>query len=75
MAETTPSLCERLKRLGFTKKTQMRLYGEEFELLSDPILMGGDLVFIDAVEKHSRQFRRVRVPLTILRMVNDRRAA
>jgi hypothetical protein len=76
MAQTTPSLCERLKRLGFTKKSQMRLYGEEFELLSDPILMGDDLVFVDAIEKHSRRFRRVRVPLPIVRMVSaDRRAA
>jgi hypothetical protein len=54
----------------------MRLYGEEFELLSAPIFMGDDLIFVDAVEKHSRRFRRVRVPLPIVRMVNaDRKAA
>jgi hypothetical protein len=65
------SLCERLKRLGFAKENQMRLYGQEFELKSDPIQIGEDLVFIDAVEKKSRQFSRIRVPSMIVRMASS----
>lgn len=45
------SLCERPKRLGFAKENQMRSYGQEFELRSDPIFVSEDLVFVDAVEK------------------------
>jgi hypothetical protein len=54
----------------------MRLYGQEFELKSDPIQMGEDLVFIDAVEKKSGQFSRIRVPSMIVRMArSETRAA
>jgi hypothetical protein len=65
------SLCGRLKRLGFTQKNQMKLYGEEFELLSDPIVMGDNLVVVDAIEKKSRRMRRVRIPLPIVNMAKS----
>ena len=70
MTKKQSNLCEALKRLGFTQDRQMTLYGEEFELLSDPLVVQDHLVFVDAIEKKSRQFRRVRIPLTIMRMVN-----
>ena len=57
------SLCTRLKGLGFTQGNQMKLYGQEFELLSQPIVMGDNLVFVDAIEKRSGKLRRVRIPL------------
>jgi hypothetical protein len=54
----------------------MRLYGQEFELLSDPIVVADDIVFVDAIDKKSREMRRVRIPLTIVsRAKGDRRAA
>ena len=56
--------------MGFSEQNQMRLYGQEFELLSDPLIIGNDLVFVDAIEKKSRQARRVRIPLTIVRMAS-----
>ncbi len=67
MARNETNVCERLKRLGFAQQNQLRLYGQEYELVSDPILMG-DLVFVDAIEKSSRQQRRVRVPSVIVNM-------
>jgi hypothetical protein len=71
MTKRQISLCERLKRLGFTEENQMRLYGQEFVLRSDPIIMGDDLIFVDAVEKVSGQLKRVRIPLTIMKMINE----
>lgn len=68
-------LSDRLKRLGFANTNRMRLYGEEFELLSDPIVVADDVVFFDAIEKKSRQTRRVRIPLTIVHMANAERQA
>lgn len=53
----------------------MRLYGETFELLSDPIVVGDDLVFVDTIERKSGNIRRVRIPLTIVNMAIERRAA
>ena len=70
MTKQQVSLCDRLKRLGFSKENQLKLYGEEFDLVSDPIVMGDDLVFVDAIERKSRQQRRVRVPLPIVHMAN-----
>ena len=69
-------MSEKLKRLGFANAGRMRLYGEEFEILGDPIVIEDDVVFFDAIEKKSRQPRRVRIPLTIVRMARtDRHAA
>jgi len=75
MASHNSGLCERLKRLGFAQQKRMKLYGEEFELLSDPFIVANDLVFVDAIEKKSRQQRRVRIPLTIVKMANEERRA
>ena len=70
MTKQQVNLCDRLKRLGFSKENQLKLYGQEFDLVSDPIVMGDDLVFVDAIERKSRQQRRVRVPLPIVHMAN-----
>jgi hypothetical protein len=65
-------LCAKLKQLGFTPENHMRLYGEEFRFLSDPIVMADGAVFVDAIEERSRQTRRIRVPLPIVNMANAR---
>ncbi len=64
------TLSERLKRLGFSNSSRMRLYGQEFDLLSDPIIAKDEdnAVFIEVIEIKSRQSRRVRIPLTIVNM-------
>ena len=63
-------LCTRLKKLGFTTGSQMRLYGEVFELLSEPIVMADDTVLVDATEKKSGRSRRVPLPLPIVNMAS-----
>ena len=76
MVQDNGNFQERLERLGLAKKNQLKLYGEEFELHSGPIIMGETLVFVDAIEKRSGQLRRVRVPLVFLNMAaGTRRAA
>src|SRR5919109_1900806 len=62
-------LCERLKRMGYSKDKQMRIYGEEFELVSDPIAISEHLFVVDAIERKSRSPRRVRIPLNIVNML------
>jgi hypothetical protein len=68
-------VCERLKRLGFSREKQIRLYGSQFELISDPLIVDHDLVFVDAVEQKSGQRRRVRIPLMIVKMATEDLAA
>jgi hypothetical protein len=69
------SLCARLKGLGFAQGNQMKLYGQEFELLSELIVMGNNLVLVDAIERKSGQVRRVRIPLSMVKMARGERSA
>jgi hypothetical protein len=64
----TATLCDRLKRLGYAQNIQMKLYGETFELVSDPIVVSEKLAFVDGIEKKSGERRRIRIPLVVLRM-------
>ena len=75
MTKNQESLCTGLKRVGFTQGNQMKLYGEEFELLSEPIVMGDNLVLVDAIEKKSGQLRRIRIPRPIVNMAQGERSA
>lgn len=71
MKAATVTLCDRLKRLGYARNIQMKLYGEIFELTSDPIVVSERLVFVDGIEKKSRERRRIRIPLLVLRMAQE----
>lgn len=70
------AMCERLKRIGYSEGQRIRLYGQEFDLTSDPFAIHEDLVFVDGIEKKSGMTRRVRVPLPVVQMIRrDTRAA
>jgi hypothetical protein len=66
MTDLKISLSERIKRLGYSRQTQVKLYGAVFELVSDPVVMGDQLVFIDRIEKTTGSLRRIRIPLPIV---------
>ena len=70
MTDKQVSLTASLKRLGFTKGKQMKLYGEVFEVVSEPIIMADNIVLVDATERKSGQARRVRIPLPIVHMAS-----
>ena len=69
------TLCETIKRLGYAQNNQVRLYGQVFELVSDPVSIGENFVFVDALEQNSGQVRRVRIPPTIVQMARIKRRA
>ena len=48
----------------------MKLYGEVFEVVSEPIVMADNMVLVDATEQKSGQARRVRIPLPIVHMAS-----
>ena len=75
MTRQLKSICERLKRLGFTKENRMGLYGQEYELISDPFVLGDNVIFVDAIETKSQQQRRVRIPLPLIKIPSDERSA
>jgi hypothetical protein len=71
MTKEQITLCGRLRQLGYAQDRQVRLYGEVFELVSDPISVSDNLVFVDAREQRSGQKRRVRIPITIVQMAKQ----
>ncbi len=72
MTEPLVALSERLKRLGYAKGMCVRIYGQEFDLISDPLSLHDNLVVVDGVERRSGETRRIRLPLPILRMIAHR---
>lgn len=66
MTKAQSTLCTTIKRLGYAQNNQVTLYGEVFDLVSDPFKVGDNLVFVDAVERRTGYLRRVRIPLTIV---------
>jgi hypothetical protein len=62
------TLCEKIKRLGYAQNNQVKLYGEVYDLVSNPVRVGDNFVFVDALERKSRKVRRVRIPSTIVKM-------
>lgn len=71
MTATQIHLCERLKQLGFSRQNHIRLYGSQFEVVSDPLVISDDVVLLDAVERKSGESCRLRIPLNIVRMATE----
>ena len=67
-------LCERLKVLGYALQNRIRIYGEEFDLTSNPMADGQGFA-IEAVSRKSGQARKLPIPLSILQMVRNDLAA
>jgi hypothetical protein len=57
--------CARIKHLGYVASRRVRIYGEEFELLSDPFPQA-DQIAIRAKAKSDSHVRILRLPVTIV---------
>ena len=64
----TVNVCSELRRLGFASGRRARLYGEEFEFLSDPEADENGYC-LNAVSLKSAGARRVHIPLSVVRTV------
>ncbi len=67
-------LCERLKALGYAHRNRIRMYGEEFDLTSNPIPDENGFA-IEAISRKSGRAKRLRIPLSILQMITKDLAA
>ena len=74
MIASARPLSMRLQDLGFKQGSQMKLYGENFEVAGEPLIITDDVVLVDAIEKRSGKLKRVRIPLPILKMAAERAA-
>jgi len=58
-------ICERLQELGYAREKHIRLYGEEFHLVSNPI-PDGDGFAVEGITRKSGNIRRMRIPLSLV---------
>ncbi|HVN19407.1 MAG TPA: hypothetical protein VMU05_11555 [Dongiaceae bacterium] len=68
--ETSPiaEVCAQIKKSGYAACQRIRIYGEEFELLSDPF--PNELgVAVEARSQRTSQVRHLQLPATLLRRV------
>lgn len=61
-------ICNRLKELGYAQSKRIRIYGQEFEVVSNPFPQGKG-VAVHAQPKGAKQPRVLLLPLPILQMV------
>lgn len=64
-------ICARVKHLGYGASVRVRLYGEEFEVLSDPFPEAGGIA-IQVKTKKDSNMRVLRLLSTVLQSVRGR---
>jgi hypothetical protein len=69
--ESIAEACAGVKRLGYAAHERIRLYGEEFEVVSDPFPYA-DGIAVNVKTNKDAQVRVVRLPTTVLQSVRGR---
>jgi hypothetical protein len=64
-------ICARVRHLGYAASGRIRLYGEDFEVVSDPF-PEADGVAVHVTTKKDRKIRVLQLPATILQSVRGR---
>lgn len=75
--DVSPSIaevCASVKRLGYGVSQRIRLYGEEFEVISDPFPEAGGIA-VSVKTNNAQAIRVVQLPATLLQSVQRRSAA
>jgi hypothetical protein len=75
--DVSPSIaeiCASVKRLGYGISQSIRLYGEDFEVISDPFPEAGGIA-VSVKTKKSDGIRVVQLPATVLQSVKGSNAA
>ena len=61
-------VCDQLQKMGYAQSKRIRIYGQEFEAVSNPFPNGGG-VAIRAFSKRETQARILQLPLPVVQMV------
>lgn len=61
-------VCDRLQRMGYAQSKRIRIYGQEFEAVSNPF-PNADGIAIRAFSKRETQARTLQLPLPVVQMV------
>src|SRR5580693_2636022 len=64
-------VCARVRHLGYAASRRVRLYGEEFEVVSDPF-PEADGIAVHVTTKKDSRIRVLQIPATVLQSVRGR---
>jgi hypothetical protein len=65
---STTEICANVKRLGYGVSQSIRLYGEQFEVISDPFPESGGIA-VSVKTKEGNGIRVLQLPATVLQSV------
>jgi len=68
---TCSDSCAKIRDLGFKASKHIKMYGERFEIVSDPF-EEGDCIAVQATSGNDPVVRTVRLPIAILVGLGDR---
>ena len=74
MSPSVAEICASVKRLGYGVSQRIRLYGEDFEVISDPFPEAGGIA-VSVKDKKGQGIRSVQLPATVLQSVKGLNAA
>jgi hypothetical protein len=66
--------CRKLISLGYARSNNVRLYGQEMKLVSDPFPAEGGIA-VEVIGADGSSSRRIKLPLSILQMAASKRVA
>lgn len=66
----TPEVCAHIKRSGYGQSQVVRIYGEEFEILSDPFPKDAG-VAVQVRSRRTSQVRSLQLPAMLVMRAND----
>jgi hypothetical protein len=70
----SPELCKKLKSLGYARDGRVKLYGQDFQLLSDPF-DDGTAVVVKAITAKNKNEQVLRIPKPVVLAAMGRTAA
>jgi hypothetical protein len=65
LGSTEVLICERLRKFGYAQERHIRLYGEEFHLISNPFPDGNGFA-VEGIARSSGQLKRMHIPLSLV---------
>jgi hypothetical protein len=65
-------ICAHVKHLGYAISRRIRLYGEEFEVVSDPFPEAGGIA-VHVTTKNDSTIRVLQIPATVLQSAKGQR--
>jgi hypothetical protein len=73
-APSVSEMCAHVKHLGYSTSRHVRLYGEDFEVVSDPFAEA-DGIAVQVTTKKDSKIRVLQIPATVLQSAKRRRTA